>query len=228
MSPFDRKKHHFISVSQFFHMMQKCVKLLIKLWQLPRKLFLIHNFILFFIVVFLLLLFLFLDPWSKKQTNKTATFRSCMNACMEGTVKCMKTPLKLQNWRFPSRFLKISSVLPKRLCPQSLLGRTLATGPHVEKRGFTKKLVPHIAGVWHCGLSCVQWKHLPPLTVVTVTVMRCKTETLREAEHSSGSATTFWLLLLLHVTLWWVRFYLRSRSHDDVTNGRLCFQGNIS
>lgn len=31
--------------------------------------------------------------------------------------------------------------------------------------------------VWQCGLSCVQWKHLPPLTVVTVTVMRCKTET---------------------------------------------------
>lgn len=112
--------------------------------------------------------------------------------------------------------------------PRGFAGTILATGPRVEKRGFTKKLVPHIAGVWHCGLSCVQWKHLPPLTVVTVTVMRCKTETLREAEHSSGSATTFWLLLLLHVTLWWVRFYLRSRSHDDVTNGRLCLRGNIS
>lgn len=85
-------------VPVFPHDAEMC-EIINKVLTAAQKAFLDSQFyFIFYCCFFLLLLFFFLDPWSKKQTNKTATFRSCncvtcMNACMEGTVKCMKMPL---------------------------------------------------------------------------------------------------------------------------------------
>lgn len=126
-----------------------------------------------------------------------------MYECLHGrNCESTKMLLKLQNWRFPSHFLKLSASFPR-----GFAGPIPATGPHVEKRGFTKTW-SHTQ--WVCGsVGLAVFSGSIFLLWLWLLWLSWDAETLREAEHSSGSATAFWFLLLLHVTLWWLSFYLR-------------------
>lgn len=151
-----------------------------------------------------------------------------MYECLHGrNCESMKMPLKLQNRRFPSHFLS-----HQRPSQEALRGQFWPQGLTLKNEVSLKLGPTHIGCVWQCGLRCVQWKHLPRLTVVTVTVMRCWNAEGGGAQLRVGrcflvpvaAARHFMMAELLSKFM----LFARSRSHDDVTNGRLCFRGNIS